>query len=536
MSIYLLTTMKLRRSKLSFNKEELVRASLQMGDVGISFPNMSNDLLVDKFNFDRDSFGWIGATGDANKFYPDLNVPEQLMPKPEDFIKVPFRLISATIVGGGTWKATDFSDTEVLKASMNDLHKKPLYFDHDTDLLNWVGIVEAVSWDSAKGDVPAGINGLLAIDGKTNAKLARGVLLGSVFSNSVTVEFDWYPSHTFDSAYEFEDKVGTFHEDGTMVRRIVKTIHNYHETSLVWLGADPFAKLIGEDGNLVNIDKSSVYEYSKLPEDMKKLYDEDHTYKISHCFDKNLLNFRKKFNINRQENSNQMNEKLIQFLKTMLGVDKNTELTQEHLEKLALKPENLDQLKTDSEKLGLLNAINVNGEAVEKFEISEDSHVILSRADFDSISNERSTLLTTNQTIETELGKAKDDKEFDAVAEIKTLKFDAEAGKTMLNAKREEVKRRYGLSVNNDTDDAVLKMIDKANSEELVGLLKQYTKTAVENFTGTCKDCGSHEFEFRSSDGGEEDSFENVEKSATFQDLLAKYGQTSMNISKNNNN
>ena len=73
----------------------------------------------------------------------------------------------------------------------------------------------------------------MAVDAKTNPKVARGVLMGSIFSNSVTVEFEWKMSHPFENEYEFLDKIGQYGADGKMIRRVVTKILNYHKSSLI---------------------------------------------------------------------------------------------------------------------------------------------------------------------------------------------------------------------------------------------------------------------------------------------------------------
>src|SRR5690606_12701038 len=113
-----------------------------------------------------------------------------------------------TTVGAGSWKATDFSDVRMLKGSMGKLKGKTVYKEHDQEVDNWLGFVKETSWSeqftNSTGDtVPAGIDGVLLIDAKTNPKIARGLLMGTIYSNSVTVVFDWEMSHHFEDEWEF---------------------------------------------------------------------------------------------------------------------------------------------------------------------------------------------------------------------------------------------------------------------------------------------------------------------------------------------
>lgn len=502
--------MKTRRMKLSFTKDELFRASLDLRNSGISMPLMDDDKLKESFNVGtiQDSFGFFGSGNNANTFHPDITIPEHIQPKPEDFVRVPFRLLSATTVGAGTWKATDFSNTRMLRDSLEKLQNKPIYFDHDTELLNWVGIVETVNWEGKKGDVPGGINGLLAIDAKTNPKIARGVLIGSIFSNSVTVEFDWEPSHSFDDPYDFNDKMGTIDpRDGKMVRRIVKMIHNYHETSLVWLGADPYAKLINEDGNLVNIDESSTYNLEK--DEVKHSYEKDNKYALSFSMPKSVVGLSKKAPVKKESKSFNnkkdvdMDKDLLILLKGIFGLGESDQLTKEQIESLQLKDETLTK---NSETFSKLKSVDDKGEALELSEVGEDTHVIMLKSNLD-------TLIEDNSKIE-ELTKT------------------ATLAESFIADAKTEVERLYSLSVDNETDETIIKMIQEAEPAQLTAMRKQYTKKATSEFSATCKDCGSQKFDFKSSQGGGDGDDKTEVESASFSDLMEKYDTPSMNIAK----
>ena len=201
------------------------------------------------------SFGlWGSASNDFNKFYPDLKV-EDLQPKEEDFIEPVYRLLSNCIVAKNRLP-TEFP-ANVLKESMQLLVGQSVYPDHDDDVVNAVGAVKSVFWEEQRTQdgvlIPAGINGILKIDAKSNPRVARGIMMDppSIHSNSVTVVFAWKPSHEFENIYDFYNKLGQLHADGTMVRRIVTKIESYLETSLVSHGADPYAQII-KNGKLNN--------------------------------------------------------------------------------------------------------------------------------------------------------------------------------------------------------------------------------------------------------------------------------------------
>lgn len=523
---------KTYRTKLSFDKKDFFRSSLQVGMSGISMPldfKQEMDSAIDIFK-DRGQFGMFGGANNMNTFYPGINVPADIIPKPEDFVDVPFRLITATTVGAGSWKATDFSNTGILKASKGKLLEKPIYYDHDTELPNWVGIVKSVKWTeeftNADGiRVPAGIDAVLAIDAKTNPKIARGVLIGSIFSNSVTVVFDWMPSHTFENMREFDDKIGDMHSDGTMIRRVVTEIHDYYETSLVWLGADPFAKLIDKDGNLRNIDSSSI-QYSKEAETTKNLYEKEKKYSVMFGFDKNVLALsRRKTEIDL--NKEPMNEKILAQLAALLGVEPK-DLTVESLSKFALVDAAKEATNTANAALAAaVNPVLVAYAAEAKLpnpitDVAEflKTHTFVKPADLVSLKADAAKVPTMEADIVT-LKREKSE-----------LEADATVGKAFVSMQRAEVKRLYTVHVGADKADAgVLKLIDEAKEDGLEGLLKQYVKDSAMKFSGACKKCGSDEFEFKSSVSTTEETETVDTKSVSFDAIHAKFDKTSMDLS-----
>ena len=291
---------KIFTSRLSFDKDELRNATLSMFG-GVSMPMYKTEKeLYAQFGLEKKSLASFGMFGNSPAFYPEVGSAQDIVPKEEDFIRVPFRLISATIVGGGTWKATDFSNAAVLKKSTKMLEGKPLYKDHETDIDNWVGFVEGVKWSessvdtAAKVNVPAGIDGIVVVDAKTNPKVARGLLMGTIFSNSVTVEFNWEMSHEFENEYDFQRNIGTLGKDGKMVRRVVTQVNAYHESSLVWLGADPFAKMIEQDGTLRQIDVTGIVEYDKETDRIKDLYEKSKKFAVGYEFSKDVVSLTKR--------------------------------------------------------------------------------------------------------------------------------------------------------------------------------------------------------------------------------------------------
>lgn len=517
---------------LSFTKAELGgKATLSLKDCGLSFngsaaalrevaasPDMVKLLaglpgspstlegLVTKPALE--SLGFLTGA-DGNSYFPDLTASD-LQPKPEDFVVVPFRLLSATVVAGGTWRATDFGNEAVLRASVEKLAKKPVYYNHNTDPLDWVGLVNSTSWDSARtasdgSKIPAGINGQLAIDAKTNPKLARGVLAGAIYSNSVTVLFGWEPSHEFADEYSFMDAVGTIAKDGRMVCRVVTEIYDYHESSLCYLGADPFAKRVEDNGDLHNVDTTSVVSYSKLAPAVKELYEKEHKYEglgwLSKAASVSLA--KQDFSSNHNPPTTLMPPEIFALLLTMLGLPANTtqaSLTKEQISRLGLA---LPDTQVAVEKTALTS-----------LQAAETERNTL-KPQVEELNGKVTTLEGEKTTLQ---GK---------VTELEPL---AKIGTDYTEAKRAEVVRLYNVATDNKPDAAVLELFKNAKPDALEGLLGQYTKGAKMKFSGRCKKCQSDEFEFRSTfaDGDDKDKNQPAPSIVSLQDLRDRYESTSL--------
>lgn len=515
--------MKNNRMILSFTKEELKRSSLSLENSGIMIAMPDTREASEKL---MQSFGWAG--NNSNVFYPDLNVAADLIPKPEDFVNVPFRLLSATIVAAGTWRATDFTDAAVLKESIYKLADKPVYKEHETDLDNWVGLVRNPKFSPAFTmkdgiSIPAGIDGIISIDGKTNPKLARAVLAGGIYSNSVTVEFEWLPSHKFETPEDFERNVGQV-IDGKMVCRKVSKIIDYYESSLVWLGADPYAKQIKADGDLIHVDESSTYN----DEVVQTTYKSNSKYSVKLGLTENILSlskqsqkinpmkpeviaaFRKKFNLAADV---EITEALIESL--TLGTATDATLNAEVAAKVAeLTGETIEATTDAKVSLGKLTGFKgLKAEALTKLE-NDAAKVVTLEAD-------KAALATEKTTLAQEVGVLKADK-VTLEAKVTELTPKATIGEKFVADKRAETIRLYKLSTENKPVEAVLTMFEKASVEELDGLLASYGKGLTAKFNGKCTDCGSTNFEFKSSQGGGEGESKEVSAESagvTYEDI-----------------
>lgn len=177
------------------------------------------------------------------------DLPPSVAASAEDFVEVTYRALSAAILAD---RPIDFSNEKMLKRATRLLKCQTVFKDHDTSVDNWVGLVDNSYWDEETKGIPPGINAELKLDIVKDPMTVRGVLQGIIHSASVTVSFEWKPSHPklMDDGTFFE-KMGE-EVDGELVRIVVTKIDRFLEISLVWQGADEYAKQIGPKGRPVN--------------------------------------------------------------------------------------------------------------------------------------------------------------------------------------------------------------------------------------------------------------------------------------------
>ena len=469
----------MKKSYKGFMRFDLLTEGFKatIGGAGIAYrmpPSEEERLAI------LEEFGW-GDSNNSNVYHPDANA-ENVAPKPEDYVNVPFRLISATTVAAGTWRATEFPE-DVLEASLTMLDGKPLYTSHATEELeNVIGHVSAPKWATKKKvdgmTIPAGIDGIVSIDTKTAPKVARHVLAGDIGSNSVTVMFDWKPSHQFEKEWEFADRLGTMHEDGTMVRRIATKILAYYESSLVFLGADPYAKVLDDKGNPKNVDKPRTYNaaFSLEAEEVKRGYTDNKTFEADQPITKELLALSGVYSQTNKSKTT-MPPKILALVLAFLGLEKPEQLTDDHAAQLGLlSPEKLAKLEADQKA-----ALSLTGGAA--LEGLADTHTVIPKTELEGY--------------KAEISQAKENlasKE----AEIANLTAQAQVSLELTNRQRKEVERLYAIA-NGAPSKAMLSLMEKATLEELDEMAKQYGGKAVKEFGGHCKSCGSAEITFQQS-------------------------------------
>ena len=444
-----------------------------------------------------EKLGLFGSDIDYNTYYPNLT-KEDLTPNADEFIEPVFRLLSATIVSKN-WNPTDFSQPGVLKASMRMLLGQTVNCDHSTDIGNAIGSVSQVMWQEGYKDgnfmIPAGINGVLKIDGKANPRIARGILMDppSIHSNSVTVQFKWVKSHPDMDDSEFWDKIGTYDEKGNMIRKVVTEVVRYLETSLVSHGADSFAQKIGEDGKIINPEfaKRTWTSFSEYQEDTKKAYYFTDFKEDINSYQENNDTPQNNINTNNQLNNNTMNKELKEFLEKLFG---------DNLLSLAEGQEVSTELA--------LSAVQslVNGKKTLETKI---------------------TNLTTEKDQLTEQITQKD-------AEIANLTAMSTVGKNYIASLREEVVGNYKKLKGDKADETIVTMLNAETTglQTLISLNKDYKAQLEEKFPLTCSKCGSHDVTRSSSvveDPKKDDTTSNSEVPSTNDVIGSLYRQKMYN-------
>lgn len=444
-----------------------------------------------------EKLGLFGSDIDYNTYYPNLT-KEDLTPNADEFIEPVFRLLSATIVSKN-WNPTDFSQPGVLKASMKMLLGQTVNCDHSTDIGNAIGSVSQVMWQEGYKDgnfmIPAGINGVLKIDGKANPRIARGILMDppSIHSNSVTVQFKWDKSHPGMDDRDFWDKLGTYDEKGNMIRKVVTEVVRYLETSLVSHGADSFAQKIGEDGKIINPEfaKRTWTSFAEYQEDTKKAYYFTDFKEDINSYQENNDTPPNNINTNNPLNNNTMNKELKEFLEKLFG----------------------DNL------LSLADGQEVSTELA----LSAVQSLVNSKKTLEaSITN-----LTTEKNQLSEQITQKD-------AEIANLTAMATVGKNHIASLREEVVGNYKKLKGDKVDETIVTMLNAETTglQTLISLNKDYKAQLEEKFPLTCSKCGSHDVTRSSSvveDPKKDDTTSNSEVPSTSDVIGSLYRQKMYN-------
>ncbi len=487
----------------------MVRNKLQLQLKGVGVVIKEENNATPKQASSQNYGFWSDA--ENNHFHPDIKSARDVEPKPEDYFLIPFRFITACIVGGESYKATKFP-ADVLKASMDKLLGVPVYTDHDTTTVtNCIGYVESVTWSDGytlpDGTVvPPGIEGNYAIDSKIAPNVGRNLLVGALNSNSVTVEFYWKPSHTLPENVSLWDVLGTYDPQGNMYCRVVDEIVGYLETSPVFRGADPFAKGLDKDGHVKKIDKANIF-YSKEPE---KAGPDEKGFQIICTNEIGKLHLNKSSFHYQQEtdkpNTKKMDKILLSFIaKWLKNPDlKEEDVTPEMVQSFTQAIEADLTARPSTEEFARLQGVETATRTA--LGITDETPVTL-----ESFKSFKVVDLNSYTAL-----KEKADKQETLAAEIvqliserDALKPDAAIGTAITADLKTEAIRLHTVISNGTPNEATLKLINETqNVEAIKGLITSFGgKLVSTEFKATCTKCESSDhISFQSSQIGGEDS------------------------------
>lgn len=459
---------------------------LQMSQVNLKLEQSPQE--IQSFGlFDR-------ATPNYSTYYPEVT-EEDLTPKDSEFIEPIFRMLSNVTVHAPFNPI--YFPSDVLKRSMYKMVGQTVNIDHEMAIGNAIGSVKSVEWQNAYTangiKIPAGFNAVLKIDGKSNPRIARGIMMNppSIHANSVTVNFTWKPSHPKLTEDEFFNKLGTFDKDGKFVQKIATDIKSYHETSLVSHGADPFAQKIDENGKIV-LPKYAAERYPLSDQslfiytwDWKNLEEGDESSEvIINTATGNVIN---KIKSHKQQNSEKMKE-LLKFLETFFGMESDS-LTEENVQ----------------EKLGEIDFAALKAKA----DKADAPVVVLNLEGVEAIENEITTLRGFKEGVPENL---------EAQLSLATV------GQTALDQLKADTKRLYKLTIEEGKEDVnILAVIEGADYKTLTSLHKQYEDAVENNFELTCTKCGSHDITRASADPSQEGK---IKTSKTREEVIDKFTGT----------
>lgn len=352
-------------------------------------------------------------------------LPELATPIEEDFVEVTYRALSAAMLAD---RAIDFSDEPMLKRAVKKLQGQTVFKDHETSVDNWVGRVVGTNWDTETKGIPPGINALMRLDAIKDPMVVRGVLQGALHSASVTVTFEWKPSHP-----KLMEE-GTFFSmlgeevDEDLVRIIVTKIDKFWEISLVWQGADEFAKQIGDDKRVVQqvagTEEASLTNTSTA--EVQPTFGTEYNITV----------------INTEEDM-----KLLETLKKVLG----EEVTEQNAEEMLGKFATSHAAKGEEKAAGKAKEME--------------------------------------ETANKEIAKLSDQLK-DAEKQITEMKPQAELGNKYLADERQEAIRLCKLAKGEKVSEAILKTLEKCELEVVQAWKAEFKKEAEEKFPAKCASCG----------------------------------------------
>lgn len=451
--------------KLSFGNVLIIGHAPQ----ALTAQRVSEKILKEAEQLEVESFGFFDSnTANYNTYYPDVT-EEDLKPKDNEFIYPVFRSLSEVVVHK-EWNPVDFSRNGVLRKSLSLLKGSTVNVDHETSVGNAMGAVVDTFWQEAYKakngvQVPAGINSKFKLDGKSHPRVARAIMMDppAIHSTSVTVQFNWEKSHASMTQEEFFRGLGTFDKDGKLITRVATEVKRYHEISLVGHGADPYAQLINDKGEITNPTWGDISYNSANPGKPKA------TKFFMFDFKTDLVSNSENPTIPAPSNNNDnnkpgMKELLLQFA-AIVGI--------------ATLNENDEQATAE-----VLAGIT-------------------------SLVNEKTRLTGELTTANTEVSRLKPLAE----AAGDSVSLTAQV-KEFTDAFRAEVTRNYSVIAKGSPVEAVTKLIEKADYATLKALNEQYKVQLESDFKLSCKECGSENVSRASAQASESEGGEDKGKKA----------------------
>lgn len=405
---------------------------------------------------DVESYGLFDTSQpNYTTYYNDITA-DDLTPKDSDFIEPIYRALSEVIVHKN-WNPVDFSMGGVLKKSMPLLMGQTIYPDHEPATGNALGAVSGVGWQNAYTTpngikVPAGINAKMKVDGKSNPRIARGIMMDppSIHSTSVTVQFLWDKSHALDDN-EFFSKLGTFDKDGKMIRRIATSVKNYKELSFVPRGADPYAQKTDEKGRIVNPQYAHIaYNSEQLTEFRKtsKFFYFDWKQDV-------LANSENTIPIESNDNNNEKMKEILLAFAAALGVTGENPTQEAVL--AAITTRSTELTNAQSQVTQLTATATTNQAEITRLKALETELIAL------KASNPTAAQLTALEAFKTQV----------------------------LTDKRAKVTEVYNKLKDNKPDTSITTMIAAAEGPALDALLTEYQTQLEAKFPAKCGKCGS---------------------------------------------
>ena len=347
-----------------------------------------------------------------------------------------------------------------------------IYLDHYAYTDNCIGKVVEVSWsnETMQGEtrIPAGIDGNFAID-KLHTTVVSNILSGALYSDSVTVSFDWKPSHAVKDGEYFNGFVGDMHQDGTMYRRIATKIHQYKEVSIVNLGADPYAKMRDENGQLMKIETTSSFSEDKT----KDAY-------IIESVASEMLALSDRFNKQTQTNTHNSISDLSNENKADLSTSTVAQITElqtsvtaqkNEIAQLTAKCTDLEQSFTSKERVYLSEATTLKAQ------------ITTLEGEKTRLKDIETALQTTNASL---------------ISQNESLQSESKDYKVYLDLARKETLRLYQLSTNTRSA-TVENTIQNGSMEQLNDMIQSFGAKSLTTFGAKCGKCGSSDLNFKNS-------------------------------------